>query len=246
MKVADIFLPVIGIGLLLALCVVMVRRRLHREYPFFFVYVVFSLLSAISSFFFFLFIDNEKTYAYVYWTSNAIAAVLVLFALNEVLYGIFHRFYSFWWVRLIFPSVAFALCCFAIRQALFHPPSRYLLLSISFCISGALSAVPVGTLVILMLLAMVLRVRWRRQAYDIALGLAVSSLGDWTNFVLLPKFGHSFFLRYLSPVMYICATLVWLVSFSRNVEPKPKLKFGTISRTGSRRDADSTPKLKPV
>jgi hypothetical protein len=243
----DIFLPLTGIALLIALCIIMVRRQLHREYPYFFVYAVFSLVSAIfSAFFFVSFVNNEKTFAYAYWTSNAIAAVLVLLALNEVLYKVFHSFYSFRWVRLILPSVAFALCFFAIRQALVHPPSHYLLLSIFFCISGVLSAVPVGSLVVLMLLAMVLRVRWWRRVYDISLGFAVSSLGDWTNFVLLTKFRHSFFLRYLSPVMYICATLVWIVCFSRKFEPEPKLELGTTSRPSSRTDANSTPKLKAV
>jgi hypothetical protein len=245
-KAFDIFLPLTGIALLIALGIIMVRRQLHREYPYFFLYAVFSLLDSSLVFFVFLFVSNEKTRAYAYYPSNAIAAVLMLLALNEVLYKVFHRFYSFRWIRLIFPSAAFALCFFAIRQALVHPPSHYLVLSIVFCISGALSAVPVGTLVVLMLLAMVLRVRWWRRAYDIALGFALSSMGDWTNFVFPPKVGHSFFLRYLSPVIYIFATLVWLVSFSRKFEPEPKLEISTTSRPSSRTDANSTPKLEAV
>lgn len=230
-KALDILLPVTGCGLLLALIIIMVRRKLHREYRFFFFYVVFSFFSAIL---FSLTVSNEKTYSYIYWISDGVSVIFVLLALHEVFRDIFHGFYSFWWFRLIFPSAVVVMCLLAARRTLISPRSTQPLMSAIFYLSGAFSLIPCGIFLVFMLLVMGLRVRCRRIPYYIALGFAVSSMGDWMLYSLLSGYKYTLTARYLPPAAYMCATLIWLWSFSGKFVSQPELKWEMMPRRNSR------------
>src|SRR5271165_3669200 len=56
------------------------RRRLHREYPYFFNYVVFQVLSFLIEFP----LRNWVNYYYVYWTIQALAVVVSFAVLLEI------------------------------------------------------------------------------------------------------------------------------------------------------------------
>lgn len=231
MRIVDVLLPVIGSALLLALAVTMVSRRLHQEYRFFFAYTVISLLSTVS-----LFLVAGKANCYLYWLLNGLNAVLVLFPLNEAFFDVFHPFYSFWWFRLIFPFVTAAAGLLAVQNALIHPFAGQFILSVSFAATGAISFIQAGTFLILMFLVFGLHVRCRRYPYYIALGFAISSIGDWAGHVFASNPGWVF--RYAPPLAYLCATLVWLWAFTAKFEADSRLEFSRTSQ------ANSTPKLK--
>jgi hypothetical protein len=246
MKIVGILMQVIGGGLLLALVAVIIRRRLHREYPFFFAYTIFSLLVTVTLL---LASGNYKAYLYGYWISEAFGVVFVLFALNEAFYDVFYSFYSFWWFRLIFPGAAAAMALLAIRDAILKPFARIqLFMWVILSVESALSIFQAGIFLAFLLLALGLRLQWRRYPFYIALGFALSGAGDWIAQALLSQFGTRYMqvVRYLPAMMYICATLVWLVCFSRKLQYEPKLKFGATSRRDSPTDAGSTPKLETV
>ena len=246
MRLLDIFVLVTCGGLLLALAIMMVRRRLQREYPFFFGYVAFSFLAGVAVF---AVSGNNKAYLYSYWTADALNIILAVLALHEAFYDVFHRFYSFWWFRLIFPGVVAVIFVFAIRYAILKPiahASR--LISVIFTVDTAVGYVQVGLVVIFMLLAVGWHVRWRDYPYAIALGLAVSSLGVWMAFLVRAEFGtkYSNVVRYAPPTAFLCATIVWLWSFSGKLEPDPKLERQDAVARSRRPDASSTPKLTSV
>jgi hypothetical protein len=213
--------------------VTIVRRRLHREYPFFFAYLVVALLSAICLL---PFKGNDKAYAYVYWLLDGSNAVVVLFALNEAFYEVFYRFYFFWWFRLIFPSITVVAGFLAVQNALIHSASRQLLVWMSFSATAAVSLIQFGTFLILMLLVLGLHVRCRRYPYYIALGFALSGIGDWAAYILPCRFNS--IVQYVPPLTYLYATLIWLWSFSGKFEADSRLEFSRTSR------ASYTPKLK--
>lgn len=225
MGLFDRLLLVTGGGLLFALAVMMVRRRLHREYPFFFVYVCFWILASVSQ----LWVSGDsKAYSYVYWGSNAINVILVLLALHEAFRDVFYGFFSFWWFRLIFPGVVALISLFSIRHAILKPPAQATrVTAVILSLGTAASYVQAVLFVVFILLVVVLHMRWRRYPYDIALGFAVSTMGDWTAFALRSGFGNKYpsVIRYAPPVAYICATVIWLWSFSGKFEPEPKLAW---------------------
>lgn len=227
MRVVDILLPATGCSLLVALLITIVRRRLHREYPFFFSYVVFSLLNTI---FLFVASSNSRIYPYAYWLSIAVGAVLVLFALNEILYRVLYRFYCFWWFRLIFPSIVAGTCLVAMRHALSNPRSTQVLMSMIWYVSGAVSLIQFGVFLIFMLLAMVFHLSCRRPPFSIALGFALASMGDWTFYALTFRSGYSLLARYAPPVGFLCASALWLYSVSIKPPAQPKQQLGSTAQ----------------
>lgn len=238
MKPLDIFLAVIGDGLVLVLLVLIVRRRLYREYPFFFAYLVVALLSAISLL---PFKGNDRAYAHLYWLLDGLNAVVVLFVLNEAFYEVFYRFYFFWWFRLIFPLVIVVAGLFAVQNAFTHSASPQLLVSMSFSATAAVSLIQFSIFLIMMLLVLGLHVRCRRYPYYIALGFAISGIGDWAAYALPCR--SSLILQYVPPLTYLCATLIWLWSFSGKFVSEPRLEFSRPRHRRNPFDAGPTPKL---
>jgi hypothetical protein len=225
MQVFDILMQVVGGALLVLLAAVMIRRRLHREYPFFFAYVAFTLLTTIALFFI---ISNQETYFHVYWATEALNVTLAVLALHEAYYEVFYAFYSFRRFWMIFPGVVIMISAVCITHAMLQPPTGApLITTVILSLGTAVSYVQAGLFVVFLVLVAALHVRWRRYPFDIALGFAVSTLGEWTAFALRSEFGNKFphMTRYASPVAYICATLVWLWSFSGRLAPEPKMQW---------------------
>lgn len=224
MKVFDIGIQIFGGGLLVWLAAVIARRKLHREYPFFFAYILFTILATgirVSA------SGNERTYFFVYWSSDAIFAVLALLALHEAFRDVFYGFFCFWWFRLIFPGFVALISFFSIRHAILSPPHATRITAIILSAGTAVNYVQAGLFGIFILLVVVLHVRWRRYPYDIALGFAVATVGEWVAFALRSEFGtkYAHVFRYAPPVAYIAATLIWLRSFSGKFEPEPRLQW---------------------
>lgn len=225
MRPLDILMQIAGGALLVWLAAVMVRRRLHQEYPFFFGYVAFSFLTTVALV---CVIGNYKTYFYLYWGAQALNAILVLLALHEAFYDVFFGFYSFRWFWMIFPGVAASISFVCITHAILKPPSGApQVITVILSLGTAVSYVQAGLFVVFMLLVTALHVRWRRYPFDVALGFAVSTVGEWTAYALRSEFGNKFphMIRYAAPVAYICATLVWLWSFNGPVAPVPKMEW---------------------
>lgn len=230
MRFVDILLPVIGSGLLLALAVSIVRHRLQREYPFFFTYVAFSLLTSISIFAIIFWVSgNGKSYSSVYWATEAVNAVLALLALHEAFRDVFYAFYSFWSFRLIFPGFVALISFFSVRHAILKPPAQASSTTTAVIVGAGITVnwVQAGLFLLFMLLVVGLHVRWRRYPYDIALGFAVSTAGEWVAFALRSEIGTKYIhvMRYAPPVAYILATLIWLRSFGGRFEPEPRLQW---------------------
>lgn len=226
MRLLDTFLSVGGSGLLLALAVIMVRRRLHREYPFFFTYVVFVLLFSVAAF---SLSGNAKVVFRLYWASEIVNAILALLALYEAFRDVFYGFFCFWWFRLIFPGAVALISFFSIRHAILRPPAEatHRVTAVILSVGTAVNYVQAGLFGIFILLVIVLHARWRRYPYDIALGFAVSTVGEWVAFALRSEIGtkYNYIFRYAPPVAYIVATLIWLRSFGARFEPEPRLQW---------------------
>jgi hypothetical protein len=222
MKLTDILFATTGGALLLALAVVMVRRRLWRAYPFFFGYILFNLSSTV---FLFAVSHDYKVFFYSYWIGEGISAIFVVLALHEAFYDVFRAFYLVPLFRLIFPSVVALISFFHIRHAVLYPRPRVpLIMTVVFATDYAIAYVKAGVFVVFMFLVILLHVRWRRYPYDVALGFAVSSVGMLISYSVFQGFGtgHIVIARYAPPVAYIVATSIWIWSFAAKLEPEPR------------------------
>lgn len=221
MRLFDLFLGITGSGILLAIAAVMIRRGLQRDYPFFFGYIVCTLLDAIVLLFL---IGNVRMYFYAYWTGEVVTGILVLLALHEAFHDVFRVFYALWWFRLIFPAVVGIIVFFSIRHAVLNPlPHLPQLTTVILSFDSAIAYVKAGVFAAFMMLVVFLHVRWRRYPYDIALGFAINSLGLLISYAFLKAFGLKYrhVVAYAAPSGYVLGTAVWLWSFAPKVENEP-------------------------
>ena len=81
MPVGDLLLRLTAPLILLALIVVLIRRKLYRQFPVFFVYLAYALSAsglriAVKS--------QPKSYFVIYWSADIIYGILALLVIREV------------------------------------------------------------------------------------------------------------------------------------------------------------------
>jgi hypothetical protein len=84
------------------LAALFIGRRLYRRFPFFFVYTSFSLLAELLRT---LVQHDQWRFLYVYWTTEALYALLGFLAIYEAFRHVFRHFYVMWWWFRFLPAV---------------------------------------------------------------------------------------------------------------------------------------------
>ena len=121
----DAVLVLIGPLLSVWLLAILVRRKLYREFPFFFAYIsAVILVSGIR----FWAIHDYSIYFKVFWFSEALYAVMAVLALHEVFHTVFNEFYEIWpWFWLIFPAAVGIFAWLKISDGIHHAPAQAIL-----------------------------------------------------------------------------------------------------------------------
>ncbi len=218
----DIVLSLAGIALVVCLAVLLVLRRFYEKYPFFLAYVSFSIIATVVGF---SARNNYQTYFEVYWTTEALYALLALLALHEAFRAVFIQDFRHWkWFWLVFPGTVLVLSAIFIGNALLHPPiqaPKIIVVILSFgtvvnCVKGGLF------LMFLALAWLLLGESWLTYPYGVVLGFAVSALGSVVAFWARSIFGTKFNAlgKYGPPVAYILGVLVWIASCFLPSEPR--------------------------
>jgi hypothetical protein len=222
MSPKDIALTLIGLILTAWVATLIFRRKVHLEFPFFFVYlitsVVVSLLRLAVSW-------HYPTFFRVFWATEALYAVLALLTLHEVFHEVFQPFYMLWrWFRLIFPGMAALISLISIRNVLQHPPfqgsPRYLDVIFGFAYGvNQMEALLFGLFFALVLL---LGVPWRSYPFGIVEGFGITALGALIAYRLRFEFGTKYnsVAKYGPAVAYVAGILVWLDTFLRSSNPE--------------------------
>src|SRR5579864_7085764 len=95
---------------LAALMVILIRRRLAREFPFFFTYIVIAWAKDLACFLVYYLAPGDEhsriywiPYRYTYWISHLVSALFLLLATLELsLTRLFPRFYKVAFYRHLF------------------------------------------------------------------------------------------------------------------------------------------------
>jgi len=203
----------------IGLTLILLRRKLYREYPFFFAYITSSILINAARL---CVVYNYPVYFKVFWTTETLYSVLGLLALYEVFHWFFFEFYRYWaWFWVLFPGMIVLITALSIWYALEYPPvqaSR--LISLVLVFGMAVNFVRIGIFLLFFLLVWIFSLRWWVYAFAIVLGFALSALGALAAYWLRSEFGTKFgiFAKYAPPVAYILSVLLWLAVFIR---PEP-------------------------
>jgi hypothetical protein len=221
MQIRDIVLALVGPVLTTWIAVLLVRWKLHREFPFFFAYLGISVVISLVRL---AVIGDYPMYFKVFWATDILYAVLALLALHEVFHEVFLSFFAlWWWFRLLFPGAAVFIAFTSIRKALHNPALQSPRpMEIIFAFANAVDYLEALLFGLFFALVLLLGVRWRSYPFGIVEGFGISALGGLLAYGLRSEFGtkYNMFVKYALPVSYLLGLLVWLDTFLRQPDPE--------------------------
>jgi hypothetical protein len=205
------------------LAVFMTRRRVYRQYPFFFSYTVFAILAEIAKFS--LYHPGTWTYFWLSWGIEALYAVLGFLAIFEVFSHVFEAFNHLSWFKFLLPATGSIMLLIAILIPIVHPvvDTEPLLQGIFF-LQIAVRCLQLGIFFLIFFLARLFDLDYRQYAFGIAAGFGIAAAGILLGTLVRTGGGLKFliFFQYVQNVSYCLAVTVWLASFIR---PEPDDPF---------------------
>src|SRR5271165_670452 len=209
------------------------RRRLHKQYPYFFNYVVFQVLSFLIEFP----LRNWINYYYVYWTVQALAVVVSFAVLLEIFRDAFRPYEAlrdlslilFRWCALVVLLVAgmWAITSWRGNQLDNFTNAIYL-------VDRSIRMMQCGLVLFMLLFSEYLGISRRNVLFGIAVGFGFFAAVNMLVMTALTN--HSFLskpnLGRLSGSAYIVSTLIWLAYTALPV----------TARSGAKQPAQATQK----
>ena len=210
----------LGIPLVVATLVVLIYRRLHRSFPFFFIYLL--TVVATEALRHFLLHRPPMQYFYTYWATEAVEIFLAFLVLYEVfLLRLFPGFIITPIYRYLFPIAG--LMVLALTALLFvtapSGPERLAVIVGEFAL--ALSFLQVSVLVFFLALLLFMSRELNRHDFGIAAGFGIYA--SVKLIITAIHAGRSYVpatIDQLPTIAYAIAVLVWLFYLSRT-DPEP-------------------------
>lgn len=218
MEPFGLILSLTAAGLVIGVIIVFLWRRLYSEFPWFFAYLASSLVVTAVRF---SIRGDYLTIFKVYWTTEALYALLALLALHEVFRRVFLAFYLFRWFWPVFPTVIAGIVLVTFTSGLRVAKEAPQLVRLVLAVGVTAKYAEAGLFVVFVLLVALLNVTWRTYAFGIVNGFAVSALGGWLSYGVTSEFRTKFtaLAKYSHPVAYILAVVIWLITFMRPEAP---------------------------
>ena len=206
---------VAGTALQFFLFVQLFRIKAHREFPIFFIYVGFSVISAVTAV---ATGKHKNVYFYVYWISEALYVTLTFLALQEAFRSVFRNFYTLRWFKLSFPVIGVLIVFVALVRALFFRPAHDNPAAVALIsLEIAVGFLQFGIFCVFILLVRFFHMRWQQHAFGIVLGFGIAAAGSLVAFLLRSEFGKNLdqMVRIATPLTYIIGVAIWLATFLR-------------------------------
>jgi hypothetical protein len=198
--------PVVAVFWLAA---VFAWRRLWRELPLFFVYLIASLLF-VATRYVALYL-GRKPYFYTFWISDLVASIVVFFPLYEVFVRrLFQRFQRVRFYRRLFPLTAVVILVLTIfaaadaqdKSAAFQAASR------------AFDFMRTAVLVFFIGLMMFMGRQWDRYDLGIALGFGVQAALALADSAVQARMHSTPSILYTAELFaYNLSCVIWLITF---------------------------------
>jgi hypothetical protein len=202
---------------------VLTRRGAYTDFPWFFGYTVFSVIATTARF---VVRNQPDEYFWLYWSTEAVFAILGIAVLYEIFASVFGNLTRIWWFRLIFPLTVLLACVLTMARGHTAPVQIKDPLS-GLIVQGELAVrfLQVSMFVLLVALVPLFGLRWRQYPFGIAAGFglyATMALLATTKFSDLGT-TFKFLWGWSLVVAYSVAILVWLWFFSAPEKPEPRL-----------------------
>jgi hypothetical protein len=201
----------------------MVRRKIRTEFPFFFTYTVFQVLSFAVLFAIFHF--SPSNYFYAYWTSSALGVMLAFAVIHEVFCYAIRPYVGlrdlgnllFRWATFLLVLIGGML---AISAAGMTSKQLY---SAIIDAERAVRLMQCGLLLFIFVCSSYLGLTWRNFASGIALGYGIFAATDLVMFSLRAQLGPAWNskLSVITTAAYNLSVLTW---FAYTLMPERALK----------------------
>lgn len=221
-----IILGLIPLLIQTCLAALLLRRRIYRAFPFFTAYTLFAVCAETCKFTLFLMHEqNTLHYFYLYWSAEAIYAVLGFSAIHEVFRNVFENFTSLGWFKRLLPIAVFLMLGISALIPLVHRAVDTGPLEAGiFSLQIAVRCLQLGVFFLIFCLARFFDLDYRQYAFGIAAGFGIAATGILLGTLVRTGLGLKFlmFFQYIPAVSYCLAVTVWLASF---VRPEPDDPF---------------------
>jgi hypothetical protein len=226
----SLFLLISPHVLLGVLAVVLYRRRLYREFPCFFAYVLYEIAKFFPLFTFYnVYGVSGRPYAYAYSASLFFSIVLRFGVIDEVAKDLFRKSqFLMLSARRTLQCVAALLLVMGTLLAIYAPGdnSKRIIAGV-FVVNRGAAMVQCGLLLALLLFSRLLGLSWRQPAFGIALGLGVLTSVDLAYAALRAQFSNRVGAELLNLLLtgtYLICVLIWIgYSLAPELEPTTSL-----------------------
>jgi hypothetical protein len=194
---------------------VMVRRRLQRQFPMFFLYTVFEILQFGVLF---TFARSQpqfgEHYARLYSVGLGLSMVIRLGVIHEVFNHVFRDYQILNATgRALFRGTTVALLVVAVGLAASTPVNN----AVSFnfpihILDRTLSILQCGLLISLFIVSRYFSLSWRSPVFGIALGLGIFASVELASSAILSQIGYSahVWLDLVKMGTYLCCVTMWM------------------------------------
>jgi hypothetical protein len=189
-KVLSLFLWITPHALLGVLAVVLCKRRLYREFPVFFAYVLYEIAEFILLFALYSILGDGKPYAYAYCSTLLLSIALRFGVIDELSRDLF-RESQFLKVaaRRALQCVTSLLLVMVVLLGVYAPGGNSARWYAGvFVVNRGAAMIQCGLLLALLFFSRFLGLSWRRPALGITLGLGVLTSVDLAMFALRAEF----------------------------------------------------------
>src|SRR5208337_3014370 len=193
---------------------IMVKRKLHRQFPVFFAYILSRIVT-----FAILFPIYEKgpayydAYFYVYWLGAAVSLAIGFKVIHEIVLTVFRPYHAlkdlatvlFRWAALVMLLVALVVAASSSNAG--SSPITQAVITAQRCVR----VVQCGLILFLLVFSKYLGISWRQHSLGIALGFGGYAGVELASFALYSGGQiHPNTLQTLQPSAYLLAILTWI------------------------------------
>jgi hypothetical protein len=201
--------------LLIAVAVLMIRRKVFKEFPAFLVYSIFEFVqfSVLFALIHLPSVSGQRYYD-AYLVGVAVSAALRFGVIHEIFENVFRNYTALDQLRkVLFGWATVVLLLVAVATATFAPGENSRLIAAIYAIGRAVSIVQAGLIFFLFLFTRYFALTWRNYVFGIALGLGIFASVDLATSAIKTQLGPNpvaDVLNMVSMATYHCSVLIWL------------------------------------
>ena len=194
-----------------AVAAVMLRRKLQRSFPAFFLYIVCQIVIVFPLTFPF---RDERFYSffyYSYWCTTAVSVILGFFVIHEVFLDVFRPYHTlrdlgsvlFKWAGLVMLMVA------GVVAASVHGGNQGPLSAAILTLERSVRVVQCGLVLFLLVFSRYLGTSWRQKSFGIALGFGFFAWVELTLVAMGNIFDSQLVSSFVNMIAYNVTFLIW-------------------------------------